>query len=294
MQKQRVLVIALMAVAFAAGITAQEAPYDVPFVPTPEEVVNAMLKLVNVGKDDVLYDLGCGDGRIVINAVKKFGARGIGIDIDPRRIEESKANAAKAEVSDRIQFKQENLFETDFGDATVLTLYLLSSVNLRLRPTILSKLKPGTRVVSHDFSMGEWEPDQSVELETNGNHHNVYFWIVPANAYGVWEWTMPDVPNGGKCSLKVEQHFQKGEGTLTIGDEKIPVKDIDIKGNLVQFTALYRNNNGEKILVKYSGNVLGNSFECTAKPENGRSINFRAERDQSTVQTLDSGESNSR
>jgi hypothetical protein len=122
----------------------------------------------------------------------------------------------------------------------------------------------------------------------------VYFWIVPANASGVWEWTMPDIPNGGKCSLKVAQHFQKGEGTLTIGDEKIPVKDIAIKGDLVQFTASYRNNNGEKITVKYSGNVLGNSFECTAKPESGRPINFRAERDQSTLKTLDSGESNSR
>jgi ubiquinone/menaquinone biosynthesis C-methylase UbiE len=161
MKKQRVLVLALLAAAFAAGVTAQEeTTYDVPFVPTPEEVVNSMLKLANVGKDDVLYDLGCGDGRIVVTAVKKFGARGIGIDIDPRRIEESKATAAKAEVTDRIQFKQENLFETDFSEASVLTLYLLSSVNLKLRPTILNKLKPGARVVSHDFSMGEWEPDQ--------------------------------------------------------------------------------------------------------------------------------------
>ena len=151
---------------------------DVPYVPTPQNVVEEMLTLANVTKDDVVYDLGCGDGRLVITAVKKFGARrGFGVDIDPQRIEESNANAKAAGVTDRATFAVQDLFQTDFKDATVVTLYLLPEVNLRLRPKLLSDLKPGTRVVSHSFDMGDWKPQKAITVQPGGQR--LYLWTIP-------------------------------------------------------------------------------------------------------------------
>lgn len=147
---------------------------DVVFVPTPQEVVDEMLKIAKVGPGDVLYDLGCGDGRTVISAAK-LGAKATGIDINPVRIKESEENAAKQGMTGKVTFKLEDLFEADFRDATVITLYLLPSLNVKLMPKLL-QLKPGTRIVSHDFDMGDWKPDQTVEL----NGHTIYFWRVPA------------------------------------------------------------------------------------------------------------------
>ncbi|MDQ3803960.1 MAG: class I SAM-dependent methyltransferase [Acidobacteriota bacterium] len=151
---------------------------DVPYVPTPQAVVDEMLKLAEVGKSDVVYDLGCGDGRIVITAAKQYGARGVGIDIDPERIRESNENARKAGVADRVKFIQQDLFEADFKEATVVTLYLLPTINLKLRPKLWSDLKPGTRVVSHAFDMGDWKPDKTSEADGRP----VYFWVIPAKS----------------------------------------------------------------------------------------------------------------
>lgn len=159
---------------------AQERKPDVIYVPTPEEVVEAMLKLAKVGKDDVVYDLGCGDGRIVITAAKKYGARGIGVDIDPQRIKESNENAQKAGVTDRVKFMQADLFTLDFKDATVVMLYLLPQLNLKLRPKLLSELKPGTRIVSHAFDMGDWKPEQVVNVPSDDHpERTIYYWVVP-------------------------------------------------------------------------------------------------------------------
>ena len=152
---------------------------DVPYVPTPQNVVEEMLKLANVTKDDVVYDLGCGDGRLVITAVKKYGARrGFGVDIDPERIAESNANAKTAGVTDRVTFAIQDLFQTDFKEATVVTLYLLPEVNLRLRPKLMSDLRPGTRVVSHSFDMGDWKPDKTVTVQPGGQR--LFLWTIPA------------------------------------------------------------------------------------------------------------------
>lgn len=151
---------------------------DVPFVPTPQEVVEAMLKLANVHKGDIVYDLGCGDGRIVVTAAQKFGARGVGVDINPERIRESNENAKNAGVTDRVQFIEKSFFDADIKDATVVTLYLLSDINLRLKPKLLKELKPGTRIVSHSFDMGDWKPDKEVGI----NHRKIYLWIVPKPA----------------------------------------------------------------------------------------------------------------
>ena len=148
---------------------------DVIFVPTPHEVVDDMLRLANVGKGDILYDLGSGDGRIAIAAAKKFGIKAVGIDIDPERIREANENARRNGVTDLVKFRQEDLFKADFREATVVTLYLLPDLNEKLRPRLWSELKPGTRVVSHQFDMGTWKPEK--RLESNGRV--VYFWTVP-------------------------------------------------------------------------------------------------------------------
>lgn len=152
----------------------QRAP-DVIYVPTPQEVVEDMLRLADVKKGDVLYDLGSGDGRIPVTAARKYGVRAIGIDIDADRIREANANATQRGVTKLVKFRQQNLFEANFAEATVVTLYLLPDLNLKLRPQLLAQLKPGTRVVSHQFDMGDWKPDKT--LETNGR--TVYLWVIP-------------------------------------------------------------------------------------------------------------------
>ena len=154
--------------------TATRTP-DVPYVPTRPAVVEGMLELAKVTKNDVLYDLGCGDGRIVITAAKKYGATGTGIDIDPQRIKEAQNNAADAKVTDKVNFVQADLFETDFSKASVVTLYLLPAINLKLRPILLKQLKPGTRIVSHAFDMGDWKPEKTVEVDGT----TLYYWTVP-------------------------------------------------------------------------------------------------------------------
>jgi predicted O-methyltransferase YrrM len=153
---------------------------DVVYVPTPPAVVDRMLSIAKVNRNDVLYDLGSGDGRIPITAAQKFGIRATGIDINPQRIKEANTNARQAGVTDRVRFLNQDLFQSKFGDATVVTLYLLPELNVKLRPQLLSQLKPGTRIVSHDFRMGEWQPQQTAQVQVNGRTHNIYFWTVPA------------------------------------------------------------------------------------------------------------------
>jgi predicted RNA methylase len=179
--------IFVLAIALVTAVVIQTSPAaqtqatlrspDVIYVPTPEAVVDAMLKLAKVGKNDVVYDLGCGDGRIVITAAKQFGARGVGIDIDPKRIEESNANALLAGVTDRVKFLHTDLFadSTNLSEATVVTLYLLPSLNVKLMPKLLRELKPGTRIVSNSFDMGDWKADQEIEVDSR----TIYFWTVP-------------------------------------------------------------------------------------------------------------------
>lgn len=155
-----------------------EQTLDVPYVPTPNEVVEEMLAMAGVKKDDVLYDLGSGDGRIPITAAKKFGTRGVGIDLDPERVKEAKENAANEKVADKVRFIEGDIFNVDFSEATVVTLYLLPDVNIKLKPKILA-MKPGTRIVSHNYDMGDWTPEDTKTLNINGTNHYVYFWRVP-------------------------------------------------------------------------------------------------------------------
>lgn len=157
---------------------------DVPYVPTTEAAVAEMLKLAEVKKTDVVYDLGCGDGRIVIAAAKTYGARGVGIDINPERIAEARENAKKAGVEHLVRFEENDLFEADIKEATVVTLFLLPNINLKLRPKLLQELKPGTRVVSNTFDMGDWKPLKQVSVGNPGDEdsylsHTLYLWIIP-------------------------------------------------------------------------------------------------------------------
>jgi SAM-dependent methyltransferase len=165
----------LLSQAAPAAAPVRRSP-DVIFVPTPNEVVDKMLEIAKVTAKDVVYDLGCGDGRIVITAAQKYGARAVGIDIDPKRISEADANAKAARVTDKVRFVEADLFESDIGEATVVTLYLLTRLNEKLKPKLLKDLKPGTRVVSHAFDMGDWKPEATASV----NASTVYLWRIPA------------------------------------------------------------------------------------------------------------------
>ncbi len=169
----------------SAAAWAQAPKLDVIYVPTPQAVVDRMLEMAEVKPTDFVIDLGCGDGRMVITAAEKYGARGYGVDIDPDRIHEANQNAQQAGVTDKATFKIADLFQEDISKATVMTMYLLTDINLRLRPKILDGLKPGSRIVSHAFSMGDWEPDQQDAVDGR----NIYFWYVPAKVAGKWQVT---------------------------------------------------------------------------------------------------------
>ncbi len=207
---------------------------DVVYVPTPVPVVKTMLRVANVTAKDVVYDLGCGDGRIVIAAARDHGARGIGVDIDPQRIRESKENAVKEGVTDKVKFIQADLFEMEFKDASVVALYLLPSLNVKLRPKLFSELKPGTRVVSHDFDMDDWRPDKHLEVDSgSGAQKDVYYWVIPAKMEGRWNLTANGA-SGGALTLK--RRYQDVSGTLTEGGKERPIREGVIRGNDLSFT----------------------------------------------------------
>jgi SAM-dependent methyltransferase len=234
---------------------------DVIFVPTPQAAVEMMLDMAILTPQDFLIDLGAGDGRIAITAGKR-GARALGVDLDPQRIAEAKANLEKAGVSDKVTFVQQNLFETDLTKATVITMYLLPSLNLKLRPTIL-KLKPGTRIVSHDFTMGEWKEDRFEVVEGR----DLYFWRVPARVEGRWR------VRAGKrrMTLHIRQKYQQIAGHVRIGLRSYPLRDAKLSGANISFTVDTREGRmsfaGAVDRRDMKGNVMRNGREMvwTAK-----------------------------
>ena len=257
---------------------------DVPYEPSSEDVVEVMLQIAQVGKNDFVYDLGCGDGRIVIGAAQKAGARGVGVDIDPERIKESLENARKANVTDRVQFSQEDLFQTEIGQATVVMLYLWPEVNLKLRPKLFRELKPGTRVVSHSHDMGTWEADQTV---TAAGGHRVHFWVIPANVTGIWEWEMPGEKK--RYLLKLNQQFQKISGTLQLGSEEVPVNNLKLRGDRLEFT-VERPFHGQTQNTHFMGRVQGHLLEGTSGKMTAGSQekrNWKATRNPSSTRPLD-------
>lgn len=257
---------------------------DVPYEPSSEEVIGAMLEIAKVGKNDLVYDLGCGDGRIVIAAAQKAGARGVGVDLDPERIKESLGNARKANVTDRVQFFQQDLFRAEIGKATVVMLYLWPEVNLKLRSKLFRELKPGTRVVSHSHDMGSWDPDQTI---TASNGHKVHFWVIPVNVTGTWEW---DIPGGEeRYVMKLSQQFQKVFGTFQLGSDEIPVKNLELRGDRLEFI-VERFFKGQIQARRFIGRVQDHLIEGTAKEMTADSQGTRtwkAKRDPSSMKPLD-------
>jgi len=300
--------LAAMTLIFLSIAPAQQKEPEVPYVSTPDEVVAEMLRIANVDKDDVLYDLGCGDGRIVITAAKMYGCRGVGIDINPERIRESRENAIKAGVSDKVRFIQMDLFEAEIREASVVTLYLLSGVNLRLRPKLFLELSPGSRVVSHEFSMGKWEPDATSSVKTENYRdpylfnywdeqiadywrtHTVYLWIIPGNVKGTWKLTIPDISGNDEFTLRFDQEFQRVRGQVLEGASSISVfiKDVKIRGNMLLFT-LERKLKGLTESLHFEGIIQGNTMrgtmEIEGSPRKGK-IKWTARRDLSTLSPI--------
>ena len=239
---------------------------DVHFVPTPMEVVNAMLAVAKVTKDDRLFDLGSGDGRIVITAAKRFGTRGVGIDIDPQRITESKRNADTAGVTRLVEFRQADLFETDLKSATVVTLYLLPRLNVQLRPKLFAELKPGSRVVSHAFDMGDWQADSIQSL----SGRTVYYWVMPAKVEGTWTLTAPAGGSTRTYELKLEQKYQRLTGTASASGRTLSVEAARVAGDSVMFTLNDTpggSGAGAQHRMRFAGRLTGGTLAGTVTSE---------------------------
>lgn len=227
---------------------------DVPFVPTDDAVIEAMLNLGEVGPTDLLYDLGSGDGRILIAAARNRGTRGVGIEIDPERIADAMDEAGYARVEYQVDFIEESIFNADFSDATVVTLYLLDSINVQLRPRLLRELRPGTRIISHAFDMGDWKADEQLEL----GGIKIYKWIVPARVAGVWAWNGSD---GTAYRIELQQEYQEVTGRAWVADKAAALREAKLGGDSLEleiqasdvtspnsFTLNFRNNDLQSIV----------------------------------------------
>lgn len=212
-----------------ATLLKQRPALDVSYVSTDFDIVRSMLQIGEVGAADYLVDLGSGDGRIPIIAAQSRGARGLGVDIDPARVREADMNAQRAGVTERVAFRQEDLFVTPLGEVTVLTLYLLPEINLQLRPRILTQMRPGARIVSNTFDMGDWRPDRrETVLGTN-----IFLWIVPAQVAGRWQVTAGALQG----VLELTQRYQDVTGTLTVAGRSAAISEAQLRGNRIAFTA---------------------------------------------------------
>jgi len=266
------LAATLAAIPSVAG--AQVSEPSVPYVPTPQVVVNRMLETAKVGPRDYLIDLGSGDGRIVITAAKRYGTRGFGVDLNPERILESNENARKAGVTDKVTFIQSDLFKTDLSPATVITMYLLPRVNMELRPRLLA-LAPGTRIVSHDFDMGDWKPDAHFAIETKekyddaGGTSDVFFWVVPARVAGVWHWTLTAGGKPQRYELRLDQRYQQISGGAWVAGAETKIVGARLRGADIRlgFTTSV---NGAPVRHELTGKVEGDSINGTVSLSGAR------------------------
>ncbi len=250
---------------------------ETPYVQTPQPVVDAMLKLAGVRATDFLIDLGSGDGRIVVTAATQFGVRGFGVDYDPRLVKLATENAKKAGVDDRVRFVQEDLFKTDLHQATVITMYLLPEYNLNLRGRFLEQLRPGTRIVSHDYGMGEWQPDLMIDVPAPGKpvglkqESKVLFWIVPGHFGGKWKTRFPTGRGWKDAVIEIEQRFQEFTGKAVVGSRSFALERPFLRGDYVSF----RFQNGAS-MVRFQGRVKEGRIVGQAATEEGREYRWRA------------------
>jgi trans-aconitate methyltransferase len=246
-------------------------------------VVRAMLQVTHVGPEDRVYDLGCGDGRIVITAVKRYGARGVCVDIDSIRIKESRNNADTAGVAKRIEFRQADLFETELHGATVVTLYLLPILNERLRPKLFRELRPGTRVVSNSFDMGDWKPDSTLEVKTPGGFSSyAYYWVLPADVAGVWKVSLKDsgataAAGGHGYQLRLEQKYQQVKGKAVANRHTLPLEEPRLHGSQLSFT-IRDTSGGTARVLQFTGRVKGDQMEGEVADADGGSHPWSAAR----------------
>jgi len=262
--KESVLHIFLTIVCFVILCSCETIPGkktdpDVMFVTTPHKVVKEMLKLAEVKKDDVVYDLGSGDGRVVIAAARDFGARGVGIELDKALVTESTTNAREAVVAERVKFLEEDFFVSDLSTATVVTVYLLPELNIRLIPKFLKELKPGSRVVSHRWEMGKWKPDMT--LKAYGT--TVYLWVVPAPVDGNWRVTLTNEKGRRVYTLAIKQDFQKITARLSDGKRQYSVEEANLEGNDIAISVADAVR-GRAYKMSITGMVKGDIIEGTA------------------------------
>jgi SAM-dependent methyltransferase len=243
-----------------------QAGKDVIWVPTPDDLVERMLRMAQTTASDVVYDLGSGDGRTVIAAAKKFGATATGIEYNPDMVTLSQRNAQREGVTAKTTFMKADLFETDFSKATVITMYLLPSINAKLKPKLLG-LKPGTRIVSHAFDMEDWNPDQADTVEGR----RAMLWIVPARVNGVWRMRMGD---GADHDLSITQRYQALEGTLRLGKIGAGLRDPRIHGDQISFGFM----DAAGALMTATAKVTGDSMEGTLRSASGQTTRFTARR----------------
>ncbi|MDB5810111.1 MAG: hypothetical protein JWN94_2233 [Betaproteobacteria bacterium] len=233
---------------------------DTPYVQTPQNVVERMLQVARVGPADYVIDLGSGDGRMVITAAQKYGARGFGVDLDRRLVELANKRAASAGVGDRAAFYERDLYETDLTDASVVTIYLLPEVNLMVRPRLLATLKPGTRVVTHDYDMGEWRPDEQMVMDApdkpvgRDKKSKVYYWVVPANAAGKWRWELTVAGKPAVFDLSLAQNFQDISGSVRVEGGDWRLENARLQGEEISFML---NDAGSKTRYEFSGHLAG-------------------------------------
>ena len=236
---------------------------DVIWVPTPQALVDRMLDMAKLSPKDIHYDLGSGDGRTVITAAKRGAAQAIGVEYNPDMVALSERIAAKEGVAGKAKFIHGDIFQIDFSNANVVTLYLLPSLNLKLRPTIL-RMKPGTRVVSHAFSMDDWQPDQTDNVEGR----TAYLWIVPAQVEGTWRWNAQG-PGPRDYELALRQQFQKVEGLVRLDGKMGQLRDIKLNGDQISFTVHEVAGTSGTIKREYSGRVTGTTMQGTSKGPGG-------------------------
>jgi methyltransferase family protein len=244
---------------------------DTPYVQTPQNVVDKMLEVAKVNANDYVIDLGSGDGRMIITAAQRYGARGFGVDLDKRLVTLSNRLAAKAGVADRAQFFARDLYETDVSPATVVTIYLLPEVNLMVRPKLLSTLKPGTRVVSHDYDFGEWPPDLTFTMDAPGKtvgrdkKSKVFYYVVPARAAGRWRWRVPGEDGAVRdFELALTQNFQKVEGTLTSDGKSVPIEEAKLVGERLSFVA---KPDPSAARYEFSGRIVNHALDGTVRAQ---------------------------
>jgi SAM-dependent methyltransferase len=246
---------AALLAAVAVPAISQSQFFDVPFVPTPQVVVDEMLTQAGVGPRDLVYDLGSGDGRIVITAARKFGARAIGVELDNHLIYQSEESARQANVLDRVKFLQQDFFKTDFSEATVITLYLLPPVMKRLRERML-QLKPGTRLVAHDFDFDDWRPDRKTTIRKN-----VFLWIVPAKVGGRWQ-VRSGAPGGDLTfDMEIRQKYQELDGFARFDNQPGGLWEPKLEGDRISFVVVDARDRDNESSFYFQGRVAGNAME---------------------------------